>query len=147
MTAIGSCFVHYACIFPNRDLGATMRPPKSPCLHQVHKARLVGAAAERGALALWSLAGVPAGSRVVLGSSGLPVAVKIVPFIVNSDSYDTKSLQVLRQEVQVCWGQKFWRLTSSDDRPFQLCKESFPSNPLFQAASLPTDRCMDNIYL
>ena len=35
----------------------------------------------------------------------VPVAVKVVPLMVNEESYDAKSLMALRQEIQVCvWG-------------------------------------------
>ena len=38
---------------------------------------------------------LPAGQR------GLPVAVKVVPVMCDSETYDAKSLQALKQEVQV----------------------------------------------
>ena len=77
--------------------------------NQVHKARLIGAAAERGLRVLRSMMGADPAAHSstahsvteVLGVLELPVAVKIVPLMVDADSYDSKSLQVLRQEVHV----------------------------------------------
>ena len=101
-------------------------PP--PLALQGYRACLVGPAAERAAAALRLMAsgssssdsgseggigiqralpggtagGLPAGSLPggCLPEGSLPVAVKVVPFMVNADTYDARSLQALRQEIQ-----------------------------------------------